>query len=134
MKNRTKSSYIAVLTAALLLTVPIVSGASAASPGTAPAGKVAAAKLQAPLPLKHGSGIYNGLADGHTVEIDVYGEATSFQFSDELKAAAASLEEGETVDYVYTERRLAGRPEVRLLTLAAIKVRSLDGDGDAPVH
>ncbi|MBY9078375.1 hypothetical protein KIH86_24210 [Paenibacillus sp. HN-1] len=69
---------------------------------------------------KQAYGLYEGLADGHTVEISVYGEPVDLQFSEALEPRLNSLEEGSKVKFTYTEQRVKGDDIVRVRKLLSI--------------
>ena len=68
--------------------------------------------------VKEGTGSYVGMADGHTIEIIVDGEAAAFQLADELREEVELIEEDTIVTFEYTEEQL---DEIAvLLTLVSI--------------
>lgn len=80
-----------------------------------------APRAKTPLIKKTVQGVYEGQADGHTVEISVYGEPISIQFKPGLEKAIASIEEGTPVVITYTEQQFVDDPVVLLCNLLAIR-------------
>ncbi|WP_068501735.1 hypothetical protein [Paenibacillus kribbensis] len=71
--------------------------------------------------VKQGTGVYNGAADPHTVEIEVNGEAQSFQLGDGLDKVVAGLEEGDSVSFEYSEKAVEGDATAKQLILTKIQ-------------
>lgn len=67
-----------------------------------------------------GTGVYVGMADPHTIEVIVDGEAQAFQLGTELRETVASLEEDDIVEFEYTEEPLDDIAILR--TLLSIEV------------
>lgn len=70
---------------------------------------------------KKGTGVYNGAADPHTVEIETNGEAQSFQLGDGLDTVVAGLEEGDSVAFEYNEKAVEGDATAKQLILTKIQ-------------
>lgn len=70
---------------------------------------------------KKGTGVYNGAADPHTVEIETNGEAQSFQLGDGLDTVVAGLEEGDSVAFEYNEKAVEGDAVAKQLILTKIE-------------
>ncbi|MEK4458298.1 hypothetical protein [Paenibacillus sp. FSL R10-2748] len=71
--------------------------------------------------VKKGTGVYNGAADPHTVEIETNGEAQSFQLGEGLDTVIAGLKEGDTVAFEYNEKAVEGDATAKQLTLTKIQ-------------
>ncbi|OAZ50063.1 hypothetical protein [Paenibacillus polymyxa] len=71
--------------------------------------------------VKKGTGVYNGAADPHTVEIETNGEAQSFQLGEGLDTVIAGLKEGDPVAFEYTEKAVEGDATAKQLTLTKIQ-------------
>lgn len=69
---------------------------------------------------KQGEGEFVGLADSHTVEITVDGEAAAYQLGEGTDSAAAALKEGDKVSFEYTEAAIEGDATAKLLTITKI--------------
>ncbi|MEK5260896.1 hypothetical protein ACWA2B_25570 [Paenibacillus sp. CMM36] len=80
--------------------------------------------------VKKGTGVYNGAADPHTVEIGTNGEAQSFQLGDGLDTVIAGLKEGDTVAFEYTEKAVEGDATAKQLTLTKIQKTEAATDGN----
>ena len=66
------------------------------------------------------TGVYVGMADPHTIEVVVDGEAQAFQLGAELRETVELLEEDDIVEFEYTEEPL---DEIAILrTLLSIEV------------
>ncbi|MFS0723793.1 hypothetical protein [Paenibacillus sp. 1P07SE] len=69
-----------------------------------------------------GTGIYVGMADPHTIEVRVDGEAQSFQVGDDLRETVEALEEDDVVVFEYTEEHLDEIAILRtLLSIEAVE-------------
>jgi hypothetical protein len=77
--------------------------------------------------VKTGTGVYNGAADPHTIEIETNGEAQSFQLGDGLDAAVAGLKEGDSVAFEYNEKGVEGDATAKQLILT--KIQKTDATG-----
>ncbi|MBJ6361433.1 hypothetical protein ACFOQM_09055 [Paenibacillus sp. GCM10012307] len=64
-------------------------------------------------PLLSDQGIYNGLADSHTIEIETADGADSYQFDDKMMEKLNPLEEGDKVKFEYTEKAIQGSSETQ---------------------
>ncbi|WP_179033016.1 hypothetical protein [Paenibacillus kribbensis] len=71
--------------------------------------------------VKQGTGVYNGAADPHTVEIEINGEAQSFQLGEGLDTVVAGLEEGDSVSFEYSEKAVEGDTTAKQLILTKIQ-------------
>ncbi|TKH35555.1 hypothetical protein C1I59_16940 [Paenibacillus polymyxa] len=71
--------------------------------------------------VKKGTGVYNGAADPHTVEIETNGEAQSFQLGEGLDTVIAGLKEGDPVAFEYTEKAVEDDATAKQLTLTKIQ-------------
>lgn len=78
---------------------------------TAPADSAAAAQSA--------QGEYVGLADGHTAEIEVNGEAVAYQLSDEAQAQIGKIPADAKVTFTYTEK--AFDADTKVLTITDIQ-------------
>lgn len=78
---------------------------------TKPADTAAAAQTAA--------GEYVGLADGHTAEIEVKGEAVAYQLSEEAQAQIGKIPADAKVTFTYTEEQFDA--ETKILTITDIK-------------
>ncbi|NUU64311.1 hypothetical protein [Paenibacillus agri] len=74
-----------------------------------------------PLIKKTVHAIYEGQADGHTVEVSVYGEPIALQFKQGLEPKISSLETGDAVVITYTEQKFVDDPVVLLCNLLSIR-------------
>ncbi|WP_201007291.1 hypothetical protein [Paenibacillus glycanilyticus] len=70
---------------------------------------------------KQGKGEFIGLADSHTVEITVDGEAAAYQLGEGTDSAVAALKEGDNVSFEYTEAAIEGDATAKLLTITKIE-------------
>lgn len=70
---------------------------------------------------KQGKGVFVGLADSHTVEITVDGEAAAYQLGEGTDSAVAALKEGDNVSFEYTEAAIEGDATAKLLTITKIE-------------
>jgi hypothetical protein len=52
---------------------------------------------------KKGSGVLTGQIDPHSIEVDIQGEKTAFQLTDEAKQQLPSLKEGSEISFVYSD-------------------------------
>ncbi|MNV44522.1 Membrane-bound protein LytA precursor [compost metagenome] len=114
------TAVIAVVTA-LMLSIGGLSVFAEPSPIHVPGYEKSAAGGLTPAVKKQSYGIYEGLADGHTVEISVYGEPVDLQFTEALEPRLDSLEEGSRVMFIYTEQRVKGDDVVRVRKLLSIR-------------
>ncbi|WP_226002726.1 hypothetical protein [Paenibacillus sp. BJ-4] len=80
--------------------------------------------------VKQGTGVYNGAADPHTVEIEMNGEAQSFQLGDGLDTVIAELKEGDTVAFEYNEKAVEGDATAKQLILTKIQKTEAATDGN----
>lgn len=71
--------------------------------------------------VKQGTGVYNGAADPHTVEIETNGEVQSFQLGDGLDTVVAGLKEGDSVAFEYSEKAVEGDATTKQLILTKIQ-------------
>lgn len=71
--------------------------------------------------VRQGTGVYNGAADPHTVEIETNGEVQSFQLGDGLDTAVAGLKEGDSVAFEYSEKAVEGDATTKQLILTKIQ-------------
>ncbi|AET61934.1 hypothetical protein HPL003_26090 [Paenibacillus terrae HPL-003] len=71
--------------------------------------------------VKQGTGVYNGAADPHTVEIEIKGEAQSFQLGEGLDTVVAGLKEGDSVSFEYNEQAVEGDATAKQLILTKIQ-------------
>ncbi|MEC0183142.1 hypothetical protein P4H61_16775 [Paenibacillus peoriae] len=71
--------------------------------------------------VKQGTGIYSGAADPHTVEIEINGEAQSFQLGEGLDKVVAGLKEGDSVSFEYNEQAVEGDTTAKQLILTKIQ-------------
>ncbi|MFC3746508.1 hypothetical protein [Paenibacillus sp. GCM10012306] len=74
-----------------------------------------------PLIKKTVHATYEGQADGHTVEVSVYGEPIALQFKQGLQPAISSLETGDAVVISYTVQKFVDDPVVLLCNLLSIR-------------
>ncbi|GLX67221.1 hypothetical protein [Paenibacillus glycanilyticus] len=79
---------------------------------------------------KQGKGVFVGLADSHTVEITVDGEAAAYQLGEGMDTAVADLKEGDNVSFDYTEEAVEGDEAAKVLTITKIE-KSAGGDAPA---
>ncbi|MDP1509201.1 hypothetical protein L8C07_01860 [Paenibacillus sp. CMAA1739] len=80
--------------------------------------------------VKKGTGVYNGAADPHTVEIEINGEAQSFQLGEGLDTVIAGLKEGDPVAFEYNEKAVEGDATAKQLTLTKIQKTEAATDGN----
>ncbi|AJE53083.1 hypothetical protein NS115_17860 [Paenibacillus jamilae] len=80
--------------------------------------------------VKKGTGVYNGAADPHTVEIETNGEAQSFQLGEGLDTVIAGLKEGDPVAFEYTEKAVEGDATAKQLTLTKIQKTEASTDSN----
>ncbi|MBU9705625.1 hypothetical protein KSP24_01635 [Paenibacillus sp. AK121] len=80
--------------------------------------------------VKKGTGVYNGAADPHTVEIETNGEAQSFQLGEGLDTVIAGLKEGDPVAFEYTEKVVEGDATAKQLTLTKIQKTEASTDSN----
>ncbi|MBT2292095.1 hypothetical protein J7E73_23760 [Paenibacillus albidus] len=122
-RTKKRRMMIPLLLSAILL-VPYGHGAMASesqSGSRAAEAQTAAALEKTPLKKKTASGEYQGLADGHTVEISVYGEPLTLQFGEKLESSLADLEIGDPVVFTYTEQKFVHDPVVLICHLISIR-------------
>ncbi|MDP4098276.1 hypothetical protein OIN60_16075 [Paenibacillus sp. P96] len=93
---------------------PANNAPAASTPATAPTEPAA----ETPATLT-GTGVYNGQADPHTVEIEMDGKPLAFQLGEGVDAQIAPLKEGDAVSFEYTEEPIEGEA-AKLLTLTKI--------------
>lgn len=70
---------------------------------------------------KQGEGEFVGLADSHTVEITVDGEAAAYQLGEGMDSAVDGLKEGDKVSFEYTEAAIEGDSTAKVLTITKIE-------------
>ncbi|WP_404302217.1 hypothetical protein [Paenibacillus sp. DP01] len=80
--------------------------------------------------VKKGTGVYNGAADPHTVEIETNGEAQSFQLGEGMDTVIAGLKEGDPVAFEYNEQAVEGDATAKQLTLTKIQKTEAATDGN----
>ncbi|MFE4711713.1 hypothetical protein ACFRAM_12635 [Paenibacillus sp. NPDC056722] len=80
-----------------------------------------AARERTPLIKKTVHAIYEGQADGHTVEVSVYGEPIALQFKQGLEPKISLLESGDAVVITYTVQKFVDDPVVLLCNLLSIR-------------
>ncbi|MFP4975750.1 hypothetical protein ACE6ED_10120 [Paenibacillus sp. CN-4] len=125
-KLQTRSrKFMRVLLAPLLgaaLAVSPAAGGQAAAENKAetPVSQRQKAYLTEPVLIK-AKGTFVGLEDGHTVEIDVYGEPVSLQFTEPLEQAVGRLDTGDQVIFTYSRQEFKDDPDTLYHTLLGIK-------------
>lgn len=62
-------------------------------------------------------GIYTGLADPHTVEIEVDGEAICFQLKEGIMEKVEAWDSEKPVEFTYSIKSFAGMPDVKQFIL-----------------
>ncbi|MFF2907502.1 hypothetical protein [Paenibacillus sp. NPDC057934] len=80
-----------------------------------------ASRERTPLIKKTVHAVYEGQADGHTVEVSVYGEPIALQFKQGLQPKISSLETGDAVVITYTVQKFVNDPVVLLCNLLSIR-------------
>ncbi|WP_194843266.1 hypothetical protein NYE40_04560 [Paenibacillus sp. FSL W8-1187] len=90
--------------------------APSASPSEEPAPSAAPSEPEA----KKGEGKFSGLADSHTIEIEMDGRHESFQLGEGTAEAAFELEPGDLVSFEYTEQPVEGDPQAKQLMLTSL--------------
>lgn len=80
--------------------------------------------------VKQGTGVYNGAADPHTVEIEINGESQSFQLADGLDTVVAGLKEGDAVTFEYSEQAVEDDATAQQLILTKIQKTEAATDGN----
>ncbi|WP_025715794.1 hypothetical protein [Paenibacillus sp. 1-18] len=80
--------------------------------------------------VKQGTGVYSGAADPHTVEIEINGEAQSFQLADGLDTVVAGLKEGDAVTFEYSEQAVEDDATAQQLILTKIQKTEAATDGN----
>lgn len=73
-----------------------------------------------PVETKSSTGTFVGLADNHTVEITIEGNAEAFQFGEQLQMDMDKLKENDPVQIEYTEESVEGDDPVSVRTLTSI--------------
>ncbi|MDO3408464.1 hypothetical protein QWJ34_01650 [Saccharibacillus sp. CPCC 101409] len=71
----------------------------------------------------NGQGEYSGLADSHTVEIEVDGKAVSYQLSEAAQDQISTIPSQAMVKYTYTEDKIDDQTTVLTIT----EITTLDG-------
>ncbi|MCM3749975.1 hypothetical protein M3223_21810 [Paenibacillus pasadenensis] len=69
---------------------------------------------------KQAEGKFVGLADSHTVEIEIDGKAQAFQLSEAVQETANQLAEGDAVSIEYTEEAVDGDASLKQLTITSL--------------
>lgn len=70
--------------------------------------------------MKEGTGTFTGLADPHTVEIIMDGNAAAFQLGEGMDQAASGLQQGDQVSFKYEEKAIEGNSGAQQLVLTEI--------------
>ncbi|WP_206110010.1 hypothetical protein [Paenibacillus albicereus] len=97
--------------------LPSPSPSPSASPTASPSEEPAPSAAPSAPETKKGEGKFSGLADSHTVEIEMDGKYESFQLGEGTAETANQLESGDEVSFDYTEQDQDG---AKLLTLISL--------------
>ncbi|MFB5681162.1 hypothetical protein ACE3NQ_09590 [Paenibacillus terreus] len=125
--------YAAALASVMALILSACGGKQVSPPANnTPAANTPAPEQNEPAaqtPETHtGTGVYNGQADPHTVEIEVDGEPTAYQLGEGVDAEVAQLNEGDAVSFEYTEEPIEGD------TAKQLTITKITKTGDAASH
>ncbi|NGZ75338.1 hypothetical protein [Saccharibacillus alkalitolerans] len=142
-----KTAKMMSLASALLLTFALTACSTAKAPAPEP-GEVPANTTQEPPadpapsePAKpdesqheavEATGVYNGQADPHTIEVNVDGKPTSFQLSEGAASQLEGLNEGDTISFEYVEHPVegSGTPQLEIQSLAKADAASSGEAGE----
>ncbi|CAM3421739.1 hypothetical protein PALU110988_21700 [Paenibacillus lupini] len=134
MKNKNITTKWTILLSSTVLAAFLLSACNGnnnnnAAPTTSPTESATPAPTESPnAETKQGHGVFVGLADSHTVEITVDGEAAAYQLGEGTEEAANALKEGDAVTFEYTEAAIEGDATVKVLTITKIEKAA----GDTP--
>ncbi|SFE87601.1 hypothetical protein SAMN05216378_4418 [Paenibacillus catalpae] len=136
MKNKNITTKLTVLLSSTMLAAILLSACNNnnntnnTTPTATPTESVSPAPTESPVAeAKQGKGVFVGLADSHTVEITVDGEAAAYQLGEGTEEAANALKEGDAVTFEYTEAAIEGDATAKVLTITKIEKAA----GDTPV-
>ncbi|ACS98946.1 hypothetical protein [Paenibacillus sp. JDR-2] len=135
MKNKNITTKWTILLSSTVLAACLLSACnnnnSNSNVNSSPSPTVSASPTPSESPsaeAKQGKGVFVGLADSHTVEITVDGEAAAYQLGEGTDSAVAALKEGDNVSFEYTEAAIEGDATAKLLTITKIEKAA----GDTP--
>ncbi|MCM3630204.1 hypothetical protein M3194_22990 [Paenibacillus glycanilyticus] len=136
-KNKNITTKLTVLLSSTVLAACLLSACSDNNSNTNASPTPSATVSASPEPTespdavtKQAQGVFVGLADSHTVEITVDGEAASYQLGEGTDEAANALKEGDAVSFEYMEEAVEGDATAKLLTITKIEKAA----GDKPGH
>ncbi|MGO4108695.1 hypothetical protein [Paenibacillus sp. YAF4_2] len=129
MKNKNITTKWTVLLSSTVLAACLLSACndnnnSNVNASPTPSATVSASPTPSESPeaqTKQGKGVFVGLADSHTVEVTVDGEAAAYQLGEGMDEAVNTLKEGDNVTFEYTEAAIEGDATAKLLTITKIE-------------
>lgn len=136
MKNKNRTNKWTILLSSTVLAACLLSACSDnnsnanATPTPSPTVSASPTPSESPVAeTKQGKGVFVGLADSHTVEITVDGEAAAYQLGEGMDSAVAALKEGDNVSFEYTEAAIEGDATAKVLTITKIEKSAEDKPG-----